>query len=356
MEQFDELLRSMASKEECVVPKGFDEKIQNTLDSLPSRAKKAGLGAVKGMLIAAAACAVLMCTAFAASPELRGMLAEALGNFAPYAQGQKDNTYLVDGFELKVLSTLTDGSTLRAYVQVRDLEGDRLGPDMAPMGSVSTLTDGDIAGSETEKWLSYSLDTGHAVYDPESNTALLVFTSWAQNLGELKNARLEIRHIHDYRPNTEWELIPEDELPEGTQTGGDVALMRPVGPAFVPNEVQVTIPLTVESMPKLTFGKGTELTDFLGAELVELSPLGLTVTSEQPFPDGLSFDPIRVRMADGTEIDWENQGEWNPSGSGTYYDREQQIYGRIGIWNFAEAIDLDQVESVYVCGKYFPVK
>ena len=42
---------------------------------------------MKTVLIAAALCAALLCTAFAASPELRGMLAEALGGFAPYAQG-----------------------------------------------------------------------------------------------------------------------------------------------------------------------------------------------------------------------------------------------------------------------------
>ena len=68
MEQFDELLRSMAKKEEIIVPKGFDERMQDVLDNLPARAKKAGLGAVKTALIAAVACAVLLGTAFAASP------------------------------------------------------------------------------------------------------------------------------------------------------------------------------------------------------------------------------------------------------------------------------------------------
>ena len=35
MEQFDQRLRAMAEKEECIVPKGFDERLENVLDELP---------------------------------------------------------------------------------------------------------------------------------------------------------------------------------------------------------------------------------------------------------------------------------------------------------------------------------
>lgn len=371
MEQFDHMLRNMAEKEECIVPEGFDRRVREALDGLPPRSAKKRLGVVKGALIAAAACALLVGTAFAASPGLRELLGTVLGSFAPYAQEQADKTYTVDGFEVKVLSALTDGSTLRAYVQVRDLEGGRLSADMEPWGSVNVMTDGGLNIDGT--WWSFSLDPGRAVYDPESETALLVFTSWGQNFGNLKDAKLEIRHIYDYMPMSKigYEPIPEDELEgEGITAGGaegevGITVLRPLK-EFKLNDVQLTIPLTVEAMPKLTFGPDSALGKRLGAKLVELSPLGLTVTTEGHGGDAVSEalenaddlwrSPIRVRMKDGAEIDWENPESLNPSGQGTYYNQEQQLYGSIKIWNFPEAIDLDQVESLCVCGEYFPVK
>ena len=66
MERFDEMLKAMAEKEECIVPEGFDKRMQDVLDDLPPKAVKRGLGAVKGILIAAAVCAALLCTAMAA--------------------------------------------------------------------------------------------------------------------------------------------------------------------------------------------------------------------------------------------------------------------------------------------------
>lgn len=351
MEQFDELLKSMAQKEECVVPKGFDEKMQDVLDNLPAKAKKVGLGAVKTALIAAAACAVLLGTAFAASPTLR----ELMGSFAPYAQEQEDKTYTMDGFEVKVLSALSDGSTIRAWVQVKDLEGHRLSADMRPWGEVNVMTDEGLDGLAADGvYWSFSFDSGYAVYNEEDETALLVFTGWGQNFGDLSNATLRIRHIYDYLDPSQREYVPDESHP-GQGSGEYVTVEENVS-GFRLNDVQLTIPLTVESTDKLTMEKDSALAGALNAEWVELSPLGLTAAFEHGVPDELTFNPIRVRMKDGTELDWEKQGEWNPSGGATYYDREQQIYGQIEIWNFADAIDLEQVESVYVCGKYFPIR
>lgn len=351
MEQFDELLKELAQKEECVVPKGFDERMQDVLDNLPAKAKKAGLGAVKTALIAAVACAVLLGTAFAASPTLR----ELLGSFAPYAQEQEDKAYTMDGFEVKVLSALSDGSTIRAWVQVRDLEGHRLSADMVPWGEVNVMTDEGLDGLAADGvYWSFSFDSGYAVYNEEDETALLVFTGWGQNFGDLSNATLRIRHIYDYGA-TEWEPVPEDELPEGAAGEGEVVLTRPVTP-YKFNDVQLTIPLTVESTDKIRLEKDSALAKAVNAEWVELSPLGLTAVFEHGTPDELTFNPIRVRMKDGTELDWEKQGEWNPSGQATYASHSEKRYGVIKIWNFPEAIDLEQVESVFVCGKYFPVR
>lgn len=351
MEQFDELLKELAQKEECVVPKGFDERMQDVLDNLPARAKKVGLGAVKTALLAAAACAVLLGTAFAASPTLR----ELMGSFAPYAQEQEDKAYTMDGFEVKVLSALSDGSTIRAWVQVKDLEGHRLSADMVPWGEVNVMTDEGLGGLAADGvYWSFSFDPGYAVYNEEDETALLVFTGWGQNFGDLSNATLRIRHIYDYGA-TEWEPVPEDERPEGAAGEGEVFLTRPVTP-YKFNDVQLTIPLTVESTDKIRLEKDSALAGALNAEWVELSPLGLTAAFEHGVPDELTFNPIRVRMKDGTELDWEEQGEWNPSGQATYASHSEKRYGVIKIWNFPEAIDLEQVESVFVCGKYFPVQ
>ncbi len=350
MEQFDELLRSMAKKEEIIVPNGFDGRMQDVLDNLPARAKKAGLGAVKTALLAAAACAVLLGTAFAASPTLR----ELLGSFAPYAQEQEDKAYTMDGFEVKVLSALSDGSTIRAWVQVRDLEGHRLSADMVPWGEVNVMTDEGLGGLAADGvYWSFSFDPGYAVYNEEDETALLVFTGWGQNFGDLSNATLRIRHIYDYVDPSQQEIVP-DEIRPGQ--GGENIVVEKYTSGFKLNDVQLTIPLTVESTDKLTMEKDSALAGALTAEWVELSPLGLTAAFEHGVPDELTFNPIRVRMKDGTELDWEKQGGWNPSGTATYANPAEKRYGVLQIWNFPEALELDQVESVYVCGKYFPVR
>lgn len=356
MEQFDELLKELAQKEECVVPKGFDERMQDVLDSLPAKAKKAGLGAVKTALIAAVACAVLLGTAFAASPTLR----ELMGSFAPYAQEQEDKTYTMDGFEVKVLSALSDGSTLRAWVQVKDLEGHRLSADMKPYGEVSVMTDERLDGLAADGvYWSFSFDSGYAVYNEKDETALLVFTGWGQNFGDLSNAALRIRHIYDYRDPSQWELVPDESHPghpgQGSGEFFEVETVKDVS-GFRLNNVQLTIPLTVESTDKIRLEKDSALAKAVNAEWVELSPLGLTAAFEHGWADAMIFNPIRARMKDGTEVDWEKQGEWNPSGCATYVSDAEKRYGVIQIWNFPEALELDQVESIYVCGKYFPVQ
>ena len=356
MEPFDRMLKELASKEECIVPEGFDENLQDILCKLPAKAKRRGLGVVKTVLIAAAACAALLCTAFAASPGLREMLAAALGGFAPYAQEQEDKVYTMDGFEVKVLSALTDGSTIRAYVQVRDLEGDRLSADMEPFGQVDARTEADKRGEGALR--SFSADWGHAVYDEESNTALLVFTSWAQGFGDLSDAKLEIRHIYDYQSHVEMRPVDPGEW-EGqvyASEGVEVTVMEPVTP-FVLNDVQLTIPLQVESMPKITFDPESNIVQGAHAESVELSPLGLTVTVlMRHSTDAVFMEPVRVRMADGTEIKYEEHNWMMPTGQGTYIDQETGEYGWIYIWNFTDALDLEQVEGVYLGGEYYPVE
>mgnify|MGYP002508199401 CR=1 FL=1 len=53
--------------------------------------------------------------------------------------------------------------------------------DMEPWGIVDVLTDNEQGLNIDGTHWSYSFDPGYAVYNGESKTALLVFTSWGQN-------------------------------------------------------------------------------------------------------------------------------------------------------------------------------
>ena len=77
-------------------------------------------------LVAALVCALLVGTAFAASPTLRDMLAAALGGFAPYSQGVEGVSATDQGIEISVENVVCDASRGIAYLAVRDLTGDRL--------------------------------------------------------------------------------------------------------------------------------------------------------------------------------------------------------------------------------------
>ena len=71
---------------ECFTPApGLRARVQEAERAEKPRARVRPLRTV---LIAAAVCLALAGTAFAASPGLRDLLAEALGGFAPYAQEQ----------------------------------------------------------------------------------------------------------------------------------------------------------------------------------------------------------------------------------------------------------------------------
>ena len=173
MEQFDEMLKAMAEKEEMVMPKGFDGRLKNVLDELPPRKKRRGLGVVKGVLVAAAACALLVGTAFAASPGLREMLAEVLGGFAPYAHEQDSEVYTWNGFEIKVLSAMADETNVLVYIQVRDLEG-RGRLDLNTEAGRKEFPDMELCGIESSKELEgFTGGCGVSSYDEATQTAVV---------------------------------------------------------------------------------------------------------------------------------------------------------------------------------------
>ena len=94
MEQFDKLVKEMAEKEEITVPNGFDERVQAALEELPPKQKKRKLSAVRVALIAAAACLLLLGTAFAANAATGGLVFNKAGYII---LGRFERGMLVDG-------------------------------------------------------------------------------------------------------------------------------------------------------------------------------------------------------------------------------------------------------------------
>ena len=221
---------------------GFDERVQTVLRGLPPRTKRHGLGAVKSALIAAAA-----------SPGLRGMLADVLGSFAPYAQEQDDTAYIVDFFEFKVLSAIADNFTVRVYTQATDLIGkgrlDIHGNTW--LGAAPWL---EILVSEPENGISVIGGSSYTSFDhcdPETQTAVLVTTAWKRAGDSLSGAVLQVDSINK--------------------------LMND------PNAESITIPLEVKAAPTKTLVTFSNKTLFdRQVEELRLSPLGLTVIIRKP--------------------------------------------------------------------------
>ena len=324
MEQFDEMLKAMAKKEEMMVPNGFDERVRETLDGLPPREKRRGLGAVKTVLIAAALCAALLCTAFAASPELRGMLAEALGGFAPYAQGQEGEAYVIDGIEFRVVSALADDFTVRAYVEARVLEGDRL-DRLVPneTGAVFGLVDIPTKDMGSSEGMGGFVMGGTCVgYDAETKTALLAVTSWGQVMADDLSG--SVVRLFDLNAGPGHQTIWE-------------------------NTENVTFPVEIKPIPSVT--ADAELAAAMQAEEVRISSLGLSVIFKG---DGawhrFAGTNVSVRLSDGTlaEAPWEG-GQGNYGAYGTETER------KVLVWNFRQPVDVDGIQGIYVGEDYFPL-
>lgn len=101
-------------------------------DRAPEEARRrTRLGrAGRGLLLAACLTAALAAGALAVSPTLRDALSAALGSFQPYAQTPEDVRAVDGGIEIRLVSALMDETDGTAYLEVRDLEGDRLSRDL----------------------------------------------------------------------------------------------------------------------------------------------------------------------------------------------------------------------------------
>lgn len=328
MNKFDEKLRVMAEREAISTPEGFDGRLQETLANLPSRGKRRRLGAVKGALAAAAACVLLVGTAFAASPGLRDMLAEVLGSFAPAAQEQNSEVYRWNGFEFKVLSALADDVTIRVFLEARDLERrDRLEvrteswekecPVFYLGGIKSNMDSGGHVGS-----------TGGVVsYDKATQTGVVRTGIMGVPVEDLSGAKVRIGTLESWLKDDPW--VPA-----------------------------VTIPLNIKVMPSRTILRDIE-TAGVQVEEVRISALSLTLEWEKTseyMSDGeieLSSTKIGVKLKDGTVVS--SEYDYN-DGSGDYRDPDTGVRYEMYIWWFADLVEPDQVAGIYVGEDYFPIQ
>ncbi len=303
------------------------ERIMKNLMERTAKEPAKGRGArpLRTALIAAAVCAALVCTAFAASPGLREMLAQALGGFAPYAQEQEGEAYVIDGIEFRVRSVLADDFTVRAYVEARELEGGRLSSlKVNETGCVFGLVDvprKDMGSSEGMG--GFTMSGTCLGYDAETKTALLSVTSWGQVMADdLSGA--EVR-LFDLNTSPAHQYIWE-------------------------NTEGVAFPVEVKPIPSLTADAG--MAAALQAEEVRLSALGLSVIfkGDGTWPR-FAGAGVRAKLADGTlaEAPWEG-GQGSFGAYGTDSDR------KVLVWNFRQPLELEQVDGIYVGEDYFPVK
>lgn len=278
---------------------------------------------LRTVLIAAAVCLALAGTAFAASPGLRDLLAEALGGFAPYAQAQDGTAYTWNGFEFKVLSALADENMLRVYVQIRDLEqrdrvnlyGDTWLEEGPYLGIGNLKSRVETTGGNT------STSFGH--YDADTQTVMTVMTVWGRMAEDLSGVELRVdtaRNMMD-----------------------------------APSKAALKIPLDIELLHSRTLLRFEDtVLDGAQAEELRMSPLSVTlITGRESWAWKTHFDiSFRVQLKDGSQVATEQE---SASGHGTYKTMDG-THHLAQIWNFADPVEVDQVAGVYIGEEYFPVK
>lgn len=307
---------------ECFIP---GPELRARVQGATERAEtpRARVRPLKTVLIAAAVCLALVGTAFAASPGLRDLLAEALGGFAPYAQKQDGTVYTWNGFEFKVLSALADENMLRVYVQIRDL-GQR---DRVNLYGESWLKEGpflDIGNLKSSvETTGGSSSTSFDHYDGETQTAMAVVTVWGRMTEDLSGVEL-------------W-------IDSGTNM------------MDAPSKAAVKIPLDIELLHSRTLLQFEDtVLDGARAEELRMSPLSVTlITGRESWARKRRFDiSFRVQLRDGSQVATEQE---SASGHGTYKTMDG-AHHLAQIWNFADPVEVDEVVGVYIGEEYFPVK
>ena len=78
------------------------------------------------VLLTAAVIFAMLTSAVALSPQLRESIFGAAGSFAPYVRPAESGVVTEDGYELRVDSVIADHYLIVGYLEIKDLEGNRL--------------------------------------------------------------------------------------------------------------------------------------------------------------------------------------------------------------------------------------
>lgn len=277
---------------------------------------------LRTVLLAAAICLALAATSLAVSPSLREALLGALGSFAPYSRKVEGLSVVDQGIELKVVSTLCDGSSARLYLELRDLTGDRL--------DEFTQCDLDVIPAhwgEEGDWSAIGGGDGDLLrYDPDSKTILasadvLGYGPPAEKLTlKLRMTKVQPGGARDDAPATppirgDWSLTVEAEMVER---------------------------LSIDMLPSQTVIAGVT------ARTLHLSVLGATLESDaNGTPNGLGY-PLTVYLSDGRTLPpIQDPPTTLPS---SFSD------DTVSRWTFPEPVEPGKVAAVAIGQWYVPIE
>lgn len=136
------------------------------------RAKRLGRRAA-AVLMAAALCMALGITALAVSPTMQEILSQSLGSFAPYSQTVEGVSAVDQGIQVSVVRAIADESGGTAYLEIKDLTGDRLTED-TKMRYVHPIA----YDPETRTLLAQMSWHGSSILDGEGNVSVTIKEIW----------------------------------------------------------------------------------------------------------------------------------------------------------------------------------
>ncbi len=269
---------------------------------------KAARRAGRTLLVAAAVCALCAASALALSPTLREQMEAFLGGFSGYTQPVEAQTQVRDGLEFQVLSAMADSSITKVYVQVRDLEGDRLSGEVEVMGLIERR---DAPEAPKAEGNSYTFGGQCVGYEAETKTALLEFSRWGGYPTDAGEMCLNLIHL-------------------GGQQG-EVLL-----------EESLAFPLETELIDRRTIPLSGTVNRGIALEQVQFSALGVTLhTRGEGNP---SRDLSGVFLKDGTVL--------HPRYAGQGGDGDT----RTSCWEFADPVDPEEVVGLSLQCWYIPIQ